>query len=324
LGISLLDSDPPAAAESFRHAIELLPGQPRPVYLLGEALERSGKRSEAIGQYHAAAALAPKDGAILLALTRALLADGQISAAEAGFRQLLALEPDSAPVRLALAESLLRQQKTAEAVDLFRDYLRKVPEDSHARFEYAAALQDLNRFDESLRELDRLDEGAPSTAESLKLRGSIYLQQKKWAEAAASFEKGLALSPDDVQFHTWLGQAKMELHDYTAAESELRRSLQLAPNKPDALRELVGVYYLSGQYEATLATLDILTQRATPSALDWFFRALSCDKLGRKPEAAAAYQKFLQLDRSERPDQEFQAQARLRLLLRELGRRSGK
>ena len=323
LGISLLDSDPAAAADSLRHAIELLPGQPRPVYLLGEALERSGKRSEAIEQYRAAAALAPKDDAILFALARTLLADAQIPAGESGFRQLLALKPDSAPAQLGLAESLLGQQKTAEAVDLLRDYLQKVPDDSHARFERAAALQDLNRFDESLRELDRLDERIPPTAEALKLRGSIYLQQKKWAEAAASFEKGLASSPDDAQFHMWLGQTKMELHDYTAAEKELRRSLELAPDNSDALRELVGVYYLSGQYQATLSTLDILTQRVTPSPLDWFFRALSCDKLGRKPEAAAAYQKFLQLDRGERPDQEFQAQARLRLLLRELGR-SGK
>ena len=92
LGISLLDSDAAAAAESFRHAVDLLPGQSRPVYLLGEALERSGKRSEAMEQYRAAATLAPKDDVILFALARALLADGQNSAAETGFRQLLSAE----------------------------------------------------------------------------------------------------------------------------------------------------------------------------------------------------------------------------------------
>jgi len=112
----------------------------------------------------------------------------------------------------------------------------------------------------------------------------------------------------------------MELHDYAAAEKELRRSLELAPANFDALRELVSVYYLSGQYESTLSTLDLLAQHEAPGALDWFFRALSCDKLGRKPAAAAAYQKFLEVDRGQRPDQEFQAQARLTLLLRELGR----
>jgi tetratricopeptide (TPR) repeat protein len=324
LGISLLDSDAAAAAESFQHAVDLLPGQPRPVYLLGEALERSGKRSEAIEQYRAAASLAPKDDAILFALARALLADGQNSAAESGFRQLLSAKPDSAPGQLGLAESLLSQQKTTEAVDVFGDYLQKTPDDSHARFERAVALQDLNRFDDSLHELDQLDKSAAPTADSLKLRGSIYLQQKKWTEADASFQKALAASPADPQLHLWAGQTKMELRDYSAAEKELQRSLELAPGNSDALRELVGVYYLSGQYEKTLSTLDLLAQRETLTPLSWFFRALSCDKLGRKPEAAAAYQKFLELDRGERPDQEFQAQARLTLLLRELGKGSKK
>ena len=324
LGISLLDSDPTGAAESFRRAVDLLPGQSRPVYLLGEALERSGKRSEAIEQYRAAATLAPKDDVILFALARALLADGQNSAAETGFRQLLSAKPDSAPGQLGLAESLLAQQKTTEAANLLADYLQKTPDDSHARFERAVALEDLNRFDDSLHELDQLDKSEAATADSLKLRGSIYLQQKKWTEADASFQKALAASPADAELHLWAGQTKMELRDYTAAEKELRRSLELAPSNSDALRELVGVYYLSGQYENTLSTLDLLAQRETLSPLSWFFRALSCDKLGRKPEAAAAYQKFLELDRGERPDQEFQAQARLTLLLRELGKGSRK
>ena len=334
LGIALLDSDPAAAVESLATAAKLLPGQGRPIYLMGEALERGGKRSEAIEQYRAALALAPKDDAILFALARALLADKQSAAAESTFRELLTVKPDSAPAQLGLAETLLSERKTAEAVDAFRYYLLKSPDDRHARFERAAALQDLNRSDESLAELDKLDQldvGTSPSAESLTLRGSIYMQQKKWSEAAAAFEKALVVPSNDgaeaqgdAQLHLWMGHTKMELHDYAAAEKELRRALELAPANSDALRELVSVYYLSGEYEATVSTLDLLAQHETPGALDWFFRALSCDKLGRKPEAAAAYQKFLQMDRGQRPDQEFQAQARLKLLLRELGKSSGK
>ena len=65
LGLLLLDSDPAAAAASFERAAQLMPGQVRPVYLAAEALERAGKRAEAIAQYRAAVALAPKDDAIL-------------------------------------------------------------------------------------------------------------------------------------------------------------------------------------------------------------------------------------------------------------------
>jgi tetratricopeptide (TPR) repeat protein len=327
LGLALLDSDPAAASESFASAVKLLPGQPRPLYLMGQALERSGKRSEAIEQYRAALVFAPKDDSSLFSLARALLADGKSADAESSFRQLLAVKPDSAPAQLGLAETLLSEHKPAEAVDVLRDYLLKAPDDPHAHFERAVALENLNRSDESLSELDqldRLDQGAVPNVESLTLRGSIYMQQKKWTDAQASFDKALAASPADAQLHLWMGHTKLELHDYAGAEIELRRSLELEPAGTDTLRELVSVYYLSGQYEATVSTLDLLGRREAPSALDWFFRALSCDKLGRRPEAAAAYQKFLEMDRGKRPDQEFQAQARLKLLLRELGRSSGK
>src|SRR5437879_1744886 len=248
LGIALLDSDPAAAVEAFASAAKLMPGQARPIYLLGEALERSGKRSEAIEQYRAALALAPKDDIILFALARALLADKQSFAAESAFRELLAIKSDSAPAQLGLAETLLSERKTAEAVDVFRDYLLKSPDDRHARFERAAALQDLSRADESLAELDKLDQldgldpGASSSTEGLTLRGSIYMQRKKWSEAAAAFEKALASSSNtqgdaqaDAQLHLWMGHTKMELHDYAAAEKELRRSLELAPANFDAL-----------------------------------------------------------------------------------------
>jgi tetratricopeptide (TPR) repeat protein len=337
LGIALLESDPGAAVEPLQSAAKLLPGQARPIYLTGEALERSGKPAQAIEQYRVALAIAPKDDAVLFALARALLADKQSAAAESGFRELLAVKPDSAPGLLGLAETLLNERKTAEAVDVFRDYLVKSPDDRHARFERAAALQDLNRSDESLAELDKLDQlerpdpSASQSAEAFTLRGSIYMKQRKWSEAAAAFEKALAASSNaqgsaqaEAQLHLWMGHTKMELRDYAAAEKELRRARELAPSNNDALRELVSVYYLSGQYEATVSTLDLLAQHETPGALDWFFRALSCDKLGRKPEAAAAYQKFLEVDRGQRPDQDFQAQARLTLLLRELGRSPGK
>jgi tetratricopeptide (TPR) repeat protein len=324
LGLALLDSDPAAAAASFDRAAALLPGQARPRYLQAEALERAGKRSDAILQYHAAAALAPQDDTILFALSRALFADGQNAAAESSFRQLLALKPDSAPAQLGLAEALLKEQKVSESVDALRDYLQKTPDDRAARFERAVALQDLNRFDDSLAELDRLDRDAPPAAESLKLRGSIYMQEKRWTDADAAFAKALIASPGDAQLHAWMGHTKMESHDYVAAQNELRRALEIAPANVDPLRELVGAYYLSGQYAATISALDLLARAETPTALDWFFRALSCDKLGRKPDAAAAYQKFLELDRGERPDQEFQARERLKPLLRELGRGAGK
>jgi tetratricopeptide (TPR) repeat protein len=318
LGLVQLDSDPDSAAASFRRASELLPDQARPRYLEGEALERSGKLPEALAAYRTAASLAPKDDQVLYALGRVLLAAGQAAEAESAFRQELVLRPDAAPAQLGVAEAMLRQNKTAEAVDLLAAYLKGTPGDRQAHFERSVALQDLSRLDEALAELDLADQGASPTTESMKLRGSIYLQQRKFLEADTSLQQALLAAPDDPELHTWLGHVKMELREYALAESELRRAFALAPAQIDPLRDLAGVLYLSGQYAAAITALDQIAQRETPTALNWFFRAISCDKLGRKPEAVAAYQKFLESDQGSHPDQEFQATQRVKLLLREL------
>ena len=88
-------------------------------------------------------------------------------------------------------------------------------------------------MDDALAELDRADRGAEPAADSLKLRGSISMQQRNWAAAAATLQKAIAMSPGDAELHAWQGHTQMELRNYELAESELKRSLTLDPKPPD-------------------------------------------------------------------------------------------
>jgi tetratricopeptide (TPR) repeat protein len=361
LGLVLLESDPNAAAESFRHAAALVPDQGRPRYLAGQALERANKPADAIAEYTAGLTVAPRDQSLKFALARALLAAGRAAEAEVQFRETIALDPSSTagasastststsagtsvsnsrgagssapvpapgssgsfttPAKLGLAETLLRENKTAESVDAFAVYLDAAPGDRAARFERSVALQDLGRLDDALAELDRADRDAEPAAESLKLRGSISMQQRNWAAASAALQKAIAKSPGDAELHAWQGHTQMELRNYEPAESELKRSLTLDPGPPEVLGDLVNVYFLSGRYAEALAALDLLGTRQTLTAINWFFRAVCCDKLKKQAEAAAAYQKFLDLDQGSHADQDFQARQRIKALQQDLKRR---
>jgi tetratricopeptide (TPR) repeat protein len=339
LGLVLLESDPNAAAESFRRAAALVPNQGRPHYLAGEALERADKPADAIAEYTAGLALAPRDQPMKFALARALLAAGRASEAESQFRETIALDPGSAsgapsdasapaspqnfttPAKLGLAETLLRENKAAESVDAFAVYLAAAPDDRMARFERSVALQDLGRLDDALAELDRADLGGRPTTDSLKLRGSICMQQRNWTAATAALQKAIAMSPDDAELHAWQGHTQLELRNYGPAENELKRSLTLDPKPPEVLGDLVNVYFLSERYAEALASLDLLATRQTRTAINWFFRAVCCDKLKKQAEAASAYQKFLDLDQGSHADQDFQARQRIKALQQDLKRR---
>lgn len=68
LGILLLEKDATAAVAPLSRAVELLPSQSRPRYLLGLAQERSGDLKGAAESFEGATRLDPKDGESLLEL----------------------------------------------------------------------------------------------------------------------------------------------------------------------------------------------------------------------------------------------------------------
>ncbi len=90
LGIVLLGSDAAAALESFRRAAALAPDQARPHYLAGEALERGGKLPDAITEYNAGLAIAPRDQALKFALAQSICCPLD-DAAEAEFHSFVKL-----------------------------------------------------------------------------------------------------------------------------------------------------------------------------------------------------------------------------------------
>ncbi len=321
LGLVLLDRQPAAAVERFRRAAELMPEQARPRFLLAMALERTGKLAGAIEEYQAAERLDAKEYEIRFALGRALLRANRATQAEAEFREALALRGDAAPARLGLAESLRAQNKLEPAAAEFAAYLQVQPQDRESRLRRASVLTDLGHYEQALEELDRCDTEAAASLESYKLRAEIRLQQKQWAQAGEVLQKALERAPRDAELHARLGRVWLEKRDFPAAERELRQALQLDRNWTDALRDLVAVYYLGERYQATLQILDELDRRETPGAGSWFIRATCYDKLGRKAEAVAAYEKFLALDQGHSENEGFQARQRIRILARELERK---
>ena len=322
LGLVQMATDPEAAADSFRRAAELSPSESRPRFLEGASLEQSGKLAEAIEQYRAAAALDSRNYEILFTLGRALLRHNDAAGAEKQFLEAIAVRGDSAPARLGLANSLLDQNQYQAASDAFAEYLKLNPADRAAHYEQATALLNLDRPDDALAELDRA--GAPASPETLKMRAEIYMQQKKWKEAAETLTQALRASPKDLEQAAWLGRVDIELRDYPAAIAILGQVYKQNPRSLDALRDLANAFFLHEDYAAALGAMDQLSKLEPPRPGSWFVRAICYDKLSRKAEAIDAYRKFVDQDNGEHDTQDFQARHRILALQKELGQNPGK
>ena len=133
LGMLLLDKQEDAAAIApLRKAVELLPAQSRPRYLLAVALDRAGDRAGAAESFEALIRLDPDDIMALDYLGWAALREGKPEEAEARFRRAQEVQPKGPEALKGLAHSLDAQKKP-EAAGAYRDYLELTPSDSESR-----------------------------------------------------------------------------------------------------------------------------------------------------------------------------------------------
>jgi Flp pilus assembly protein TadD len=313
LGILLLDKNPAAAVPPLRKAVELLPSQSRPRLLLGAAQERSGDTAGAAESFESALRLDPRDSEALLRLGNLYLRLKRPADAEAKFRSALEIQPGSSQAALSLAQSLDAQSKP-EAADAYRAYLALQPADAPARARLVHLLVEQEQYNAALAELDRAGNGDPASLDTLRLRADIQIAQKKYADAVATLQQAIALSPRDAQLAGGLGRVYLQKRDFSAAEKQLKAALQLAPNNLVYWKDLSSTYYLSGNCPATLSTLDVIAKVETPAAGVWFIRALCYDKLRQLKPALDAYQKFLALEQGKGSDQVWQAEQRSKVL----------
>jgi protein O-GlcNAc transferase len=313
LGILLLEKDPSAAVAPLRKATELLPAQTRPRFLLGLALERSGDAAGATATFEAASHLDPNDVEAVTHLGAMYLRNARPGDAEAKFRHALELQPQSPKALQGLAQSLDAQKKP-DAADAYRNYLAAQPQDAAARNRLIHILIEQQQYDAALAEIDRASAGQQPTIDTLKLRADVQIAQKKLDDAIVTLRQAVALAPNDAPLQGGLGHVLLQKRDFPAAEKELKNALLLDRNNLAYWKDLSSVFYLSGNYPATLSALDLIAKAETPNAGQWFIRALCYDKLNEVQPALDAYRKFLELDQNKNPNQVWQANQRIHVL----------
>lgn len=313
LGMLLLDRDPKTAVAPLQKAVELLPSQNRPRFLLGLAQERTGDLKGAAESFEGAARLNPKDVDSLIELGRVYLKTNRPADAEGKFRAALGLDPKSPEALHGLAVSL-DEQKKPEAVDAYRAYLVVAPHDSAAHSRLVHLLVEQGQSDAAAAELSKTTSNGTLSVEDLKLRADIEIGERKFDAAVATLKQAIALAPSDAQLHGGLGRTYLQARDFPNAERELKVAIQLDHNNLSYWKDLSSTYYLGGNCQATLATLDVIAKAETPGAGAWFIRALCYDKLMQIQPALDAYRKFLELDENKNSDQVWQANQRIHVL----------
>jgi Tfp pilus assembly protein PilF len=266
-----------SAAEVGRARAALAAGDPAEAeQLLVELLERSPKHLV---------------GLSLLYELRA--SQGQTTAAEALLARIVRLDPNNLAATHALALSLFTRGALAEAEYHSRNAVRIAPTDAQSHNLMGMIMTEAQRPQVGehhyRRAMTLLDKPSPILIANLAW---CLKNQGKMTESRKLYEESVRLDPGI--FQTLYGWARMEETDrnFARAGELLDAAETLSPGNPSVLLHRAILHGRVKAYDEALAALDAIEKRRAGGGLgpiEWSEKGLLLDRMGRYPEAFAAF-----------------------------------
>lgn len=178
----------------------------------------------------------------------------EIARAEADFRSLVRAAGTSdsllSKAYLALGNTLVMQQRFEEALETYRLGLEVDSGAPGHRMGMANALGDLGRDEEAIQILESVREELPDQMEVMNNLGFLYMGVERYEEAAAAFDRIIALDPEAAFSWSNRAYAKLQLGDPDAALEDIQQSIKLMPSNSWAHRNLGLIRQAMGQPDA--------------------------------------------------------------------------
>ncbi|WP_131829596.1 tetratricopeptide repeat protein, partial [Teichococcus deserti] len=157
-------------------------------------------------------------------------------------RLALRLRPDFTPALLIAADALADEKHPDSALALLRRVSDDDPLAAAVAMRRATLLDRLNRPDEAIAALRGLQQAYPQSLQPPARLGDLLRGRERYSEAAEAYSAALTRvqrpGPEHWSLFYARGIALERGGDWTRAEADFHRALQLAPEQPYVLNYL--------------------------------------------------------------------------------------
>lgn len=154
-------------------------------------------------------------------------------------RTLAARHPQVPEASLAVAQAALNADDQPGALEAARQALKLRPDWELAALFQAQALQ-RSSADEAIAFLGGFVQAHPGARDARLNYARLLVSVRRYPEARKQFEVLLGEAPDNAEIAMAVATLSMQARDYAAAETQLRRALDIKPKDPDAVRLYLG------------------------------------------------------------------------------------
>lgn len=314
-----IDAD---ASEAYLHGRAELAKQTQPGMRNGV---RYFQRAVEIDPLYAAGYAGLADSFSLMANYGVLPPKEVFPRAEAAARKALELDPLSAEAHAALG--VARHHFEWDWTGAEAEYRRAVqltPSSSMAHLRYAELLSNAGRNQEAIGEITRARELDPLSVTIANNVSRVLYYARRYDDVVRESKQLLAINPDRIYAHVYLGGAYEQKHMYSQAIAEFNRVAELTGGPGVSLAH---AYALAGRSDAARQLLrDHVEVLDESGVLDWFFIAGVYAALGDKDGAFAWLEKatekrdfFLTYLKADPGLDPLRSDPRLKLLYKKVG-----
>jgi tetratricopeptide (TPR) repeat protein len=313
-GILLIrDKQAAEAVPYLKQAADQKPKEFRPRLYWAQALLESGDAAKAEEQYRAALDLDTKSAAAELGLAHAQIKQDRLADAAPHFRSAAQLDPNYRDGLLELAGLYEKNHQETEAVAIYKEF----PENAGAQERVGRLLLEGRHSADAIAPLEAAMQRDPTPANRLAL-ATAYLFEKQFDKALPLIEQSVAAEPGNYSLHMMYGRGLRDSKKYDLAAQQFFQATKLQPDSREAWNELAGMLYILEKFPESLGALDRAHQLGDDTPANYYFHAITYDKLHALKPALEYYQQFLERSNGKFPDEEWKARQRAKLLVREL------
>ena len=227
------------AVSAFKRPTELDPGRADTQMKLGMALMKLGRSEEGQKAIEKSMRLSPDRQQIAKAAEYER--DGEPASAEKIYRQILTRDPGNVEALRGIAGIASKNLHYGDAEVFLQKAVDRAPEFGRARADLVRVQLERDRFDEAVKNAERLVRLDDKHADSYLLLASAYAAAGRYDEAIDAYDSALGIMPDHRGALTGLGNMLKTVGLYEGAVAVYRKCIQLHPDFAEAYWSLANL-----------------------------------------------------------------------------------
>ncbi len=226
----------------------------------------------------------------------ALHAQGKLVEAEHAYAEILRLQPENFQALHLCGVLALQRGQTQRGIELLQQSLKREQRQPMAHRDLGNALQQLRRFTEALASYDKALALKPDQADTHNNRGIALASLQRLDEALASYGRAIALKPDYAQAYNNRGTILSGRGRHAEALADFNQAIALDPNYTKAINNRGSVLAELGRHDEALKDHDRAIALYPQGADSHGKRGIVLVSLGRAEDALATFNRAIALD----------------------------